>query len=309
MLGIIWKLLSLLGPVALGYFLKKIGFFGPKDYRILSKIAINVTLPCAVISSFAESDMDLSYLVLALIAFIANWVVLLFGYFSTRSMADRPKDRMTTMLCASGYNLGNFLIPFVQQFLGSAGVASVAIFDSGNSLMCTGGIYVFTTSMIRTSDSEKVTLWGIIKKLITSVPLVTYVVMIVLMLLGIAIPSPVATIVSTTGNANGFVSMFMIGLMFEIRFDSAYMKSAMAILWRKYLCSIVFAVVVYFLLPLPLATRQVLTLIAFAPIPSLGSIYTEQAKGDVGLASFATSLSFIISCCIIVALIMVMGLV
>ena len=35
---ILIKLISMLVPVVLGYFLKKTGFFGPTDYRILAKI-------------------------------------------------------------------------------------------------------------------------------------------------------------------------------------------------------------------------------------------------------------------------------
>lgn len=45
MTNIILKLIALLLPVALGYFLKKIHFFGDTDYRILAKIALNITLP------------------------------------------------------------------------------------------------------------------------------------------------------------------------------------------------------------------------------------------------------------------------
>ena len=94
----------------------------------------------------------------------------------------------------------------------------------------------------------------------------------------------------------------MIGLMFEIRFDKAYIKAAFGILWRKYFCALLLALVFYFLLPFDGLTRQVLVMCAFAPIPSIAGIYTEQIQGDVGLASFTTSLSFLISCGIMVVL-------
>ncbi len=140
MTNIILKLIALLLPVALGYFLKKIHFFGDTDYRILAKIALNITLPAAVISSFSGFHMDLSLLGVAVAAFAANWVVLLFIYFTSWRRKNDPKGRALQMFCGSGFNMGNFMIPFVQQFLGSNGVAVTAIFDSGNTFMCTGGI-------------------------------------------------------------------------------------------------------------------------------------------------------------------------
>ena len=77
MTNIILKLIALLLPVALGYFLKKIHFFGDTDYRILAKIALNITLPAAVISSFSGFHMDLSLLGVAVAAFAANCVMVI----------------------------------------------------------------------------------------------------------------------------------------------------------------------------------------------------------------------------------------
>ena len=306
MTNIILKLIALLLPVALGYFLKKIHFFGDTDYRILAKIALNITLPAAVISSFSGFHMDLSLLGVAVAAFAANWVVLLFIYFTSWRRKNDPKGRALQMFCGSGFNMGNFMIPFVQQFLGSNGVAVTAIFDSGNTFMCTGGIYIFTTSVVKT-DGKKVTILSVLKKLMQPV-LITYLIMIIMAIAAIPVPEFITTIVQPTGSANGFVSMMMIGLMFEIRFSKEYMKDAFGILGKKYFCAAVVALGFYCLLPFDLLTRQVMVMSAFAPIPSLAGIFTGQIDGDTGLAGFTTSCSFLISCTILTILAAVMGL-
>ena len=51
--------------IFLGYALKRIGFFTATDYRLISKIVLNITLPAAVITAFANFDMDASLLILA----------------------------------------------------------------------------------------------------------------------------------------------------------------------------------------------------------------------------------------------------
>ena len=45
------------------------------------------------------------------------------------------------MLNLSGYNIGTFVIPFAQSFLGPMGVIAASLFDTGNSAICLGGAY------------------------------------------------------------------------------------------------------------------------------------------------------------------------
>lgn len=301
---IIIKLLAMLCPVALGYFLKRIGFFGPADYRILAKIAINITLPCTVVSSFANIELDRSLISISVLAFVLNILVLFYAWITSRGIRDR-KLRCMDMFSVVGFNMGNFLIPFAQQFMGSAGVAVTALFDAGNSPMCTGGHYIAITTMVG-EEGKKTTLRDIAAKLASSPPLLVYILMIIMLALGIRVPDPIAQICSLTGNANAFVSMFMMGLMFEIHFDRRYFEKAAFVLLRKYAFSIVTALVCFYCLPFELLVRQVLVLIAFAPIPSLAAIFTENVKGDVGLCSFITSCSFLISSVLLTILIFLM---
>ena len=40
------------------YVLKRFGLFGPKDYKIITKLTLNVTLPAAILTSFAAFEAD-----------------------------------------------------------------------------------------------------------------------------------------------------------------------------------------------------------------------------------------------------------
>ena len=304
MFSIVIKLIAMLFPVALGYFLKQVGFFGKTDYRILAKIAINITLPCTVIASFAKLELDRSLISISVLAFVLNIAVLIYAVITSAGIKNR-KLRCMDMFSVVGFNMGNFLIPFAQQFMGSAGVAVTALFDAGNSPMCTGGHYIAITTIVG-EEGKKTTIGDVFRKLLASPPLLVYILMIIMTAAKIRIPEPVAEICSLTGNANAFVSMFMMGLMFEIHFEKAYMQEAAFVLIRKYAFSVIVALICFYLLPFELLVRQVLVLIAFAPIPSLAAIFTENVKGDVGLCSFITSCSFILSSIFITALIFIM---
>ena len=58
------------------------------------------------------------------------------------------------MLNFSGYNIGAFTLPFIQNFLGSFGVIAICMFDVGNSISCTGGSYALTTMAINDSNEK-----------------------------------------------------------------------------------------------------------------------------------------------------------
>jgi len=61
---VLTKALAFVAVIALGYFLKKRGFFKPHDYELIAKIVLNITLPCAVITSFAAFKMDYTLFIL-----------------------------------------------------------------------------------------------------------------------------------------------------------------------------------------------------------------------------------------------------
>ena len=305
-MDILEKMLSLLVPLALGYGLKKIRYFGKLDYQIFAKTVLHITLPAAVICSFGSFTMELSMLGIVLAAFLANWPALLFTYLTTRRDRNNPPFRALKMICASSFNMGNFLIPFVQQLLGGSGLALASLFDSGNTVMATGGAAIFTAGVLKTQGEKRTTLGQVAGQMLRSVTIPTYMVLVVLSLFGVRPPAALVAVAEPTGNANAFLSMFMIGLMFEIRFDRAYLGAALSVLARKYFCALLLALAFYFCLPFDLLTRQVMVMCAFAPVPSIASVYVGEQGGDVGLSSFITSLSFLVSCGIMVALMVIL---
>lgn len=56
------------GIILLGILLRRVGFFKESDFYLLSRVAIKITLPAAIVYSFAGKEFDLSLLSLALIA-------------------------------------------------------------------------------------------------------------------------------------------------------------------------------------------------------------------------------------------------
>ena len=289
--------------ILLGYALKRFRFFEEGDYKVMTKIAINVTLPAAVITSFASFQRDDSLFILVLLGLGLNFVMILFGFLA--SLGKNKRLRSFFMMCCPGYNIGSFILPFVQNFFGAFGVVATCMFDVGNSLMCTGGTYTIASAAVG-GGSEKMGPKQILKRLFTSVPFDTYLLMLLLTLVQIKIPEPVVTLSSTIAAANGFCAMMMIGMMMKVEFKKSYLKAVGTTLLIRYLCAGALSAFFYFCSPFSLQIRQVLAIVVFAPVSALAPAFTEKLKGDHGLASFAGSVSIIISIAIMTVLMIVM---
>jgi hypothetical protein len=69
-----------------------------------------------------------------------------------------------------------------------------------------------------------VNLRSIAAKLLVSVPFVVYMLMLVCAVLQLHLPQPVYTLTGLIGGANTFLSMLMIGMMFEMTLDLDKLK-------------------------------------------------------------------------------------
>jgi predicted permease len=208
------------------------------------------------------------------------------------------------MLNLPGYNIGTFVIPFAQSFLGAMGVIAVSLFDTGNAVICLGGAFSIA-AMVK--DGGGFSAKRIVKALVRSVPFITYMTMLLLNLLKLQVPGFVMSVAGIGSNANAFMAMLMIGVGFKLELgDKKQVGTIMKLLAIRYSLATAFALIFYFLLPFELEVRQALVILAFSPIGSAVPGFTEQLKGDVGLSSALNSFAMVISITITVVLLLVM---
>ena len=306
LIAIFFKASIFIFVFALAYVLKRKGFFRKDDYKVLNKIMVNITLPGTVLSAFGNFQKSSVLYLVVLIALACNIFLLFVGYF-----ASRKKDNPTKafyMLNTPNYNIGAFAMPFAQNFFGPLGVITTCMFDMGNAIMCTGGSYMLTSSIIDIDKGQRITAKQVAKKLFSSVPFDTYLIMFAITFIGIKLPVELINFVAPIGNAHAFVSMFMIGLMLEINVEPKFIKEVFKVLEIRYIFAAILAYVFYFYTPFELVIRQALTVVAFAPASIVASSFTEKAGGSSVQASLAVSISILISVVIMTVLMLGMGI-
>ena len=277
--------------IILGYLLMRFGFFKEGHQHVVSKIVLNITLPCAAVQAFGNAEKDNSLLVVVLVGFLFALIpTLLFFLLTVR--CDKPR-RIFYILNSSGYNLGCFTLPMLQSFFGAFGGVLVCIYDMGNAILATGGNYAIVSAALHT-DGERVTPLSLVKRFLSSVSLDTYLIMLVLMVAGIPLPEAVLTITEPVGNANSFLAMLMLGMMIRPPQKRQYVLDTVLLLAARLGLSVLFSLAILWLVPLPLETRQILAIIPFAPIGALAVVFTHKCGGDGSLAGFTNTISVII---------------
>jgi len=288
--------------IVLGFVLRRIGFFKEGDFRVLSQIALKITLPASVVVSFAQMTVEPAMLTVVLISLTCGLIYI--GIAFLLNIKSSKEQRAFDVLNIPGYNIGLFAVPFVQSFLGAGGVIVTSLFDTGNAFVCLGGSYGIASSV---KDGNGFSFKRIGKALVTSVPFMTYIIMIILNLTRIQLPGVVLSFAEVIKNASTFVAMLMIGVGFELKADKKQLGQIFKIVAVRYGLAAVYASVFYFVLPFALEVRQALVLLAFSPISAAVPAFTGELKSDVGLSSAVNSVCILCSIVFMTALMLVMA--
>ena len=301
MLDIVMRAASFIAIIMLGYTLKRIGMFKKEDFTVLSKVAVRITLPCAIIVSFSGKVIDPALLSLPFIALAGGLFYVAAGYWLGRNQSR--EQQAFNLLNLSGYNIGSFTIPFAQSFLGPMAVIAISIFDIGNAFVCLGGSFSLAC-MIK--NGSKFSVSRIVRALLRSAPFVVYMIMMTMSLLHLKTPSFVLSVAEIGSSANAFAAMLMIGVGFKLEAKREQMMTIARLVFVRYAAATVFALICYYLLPYELYIRQTLVILMFAPIGASVPGFTGEMDGDVGLSSALNSICMVISIVVIVSLLLVM---
>lgn len=276
--------------IFLGYLMKRLGFLSKADGGVLSVIIVNITLPATVIVTLATINISTTLLFLMAMGLLLNTVNIFFCYITSKKRL--LIERKFQMYAMSGYNIGNFSLPFVQGFFPIA-IPFLVMFDIGNSVMLTGGSTLLIDKLV--DQKEETTIKKIIITLFKSVPFTVYMVMLILRGIQFDLPDSLITILHIIAKANGFLSMFMIGLYFEVRLPRRALQLVGKTLFWRYICGGIAALIFAFLIPLDPLVKIVLVLLCVAPMPTFSVINSVKAGMSEEVVGFSSSLSILIS--------------
>lgn len=300
MFSVLSKISGFLLIIGLGYYLKYKGVTKKSDGVLIGNLVLNVTLPCALLTSVSNIKIGLMDLSLIILAIVAN-VICLFT-IKRINHKNTNSEIAISMLNASGYNIGAFLLPFVQYFYSATAVIYIVLFDIGNSLMLFSGNNAIATSVLNTKKENLFK--SIINKCLNSMPFMTYLFILILSVFNLSIPSSINELLLIPAKANVFLSMLMIGTTLDLNINLNHKIIIKNILATKYFVSFVLIGIIV-LLPIDSIVKIMLSLALCAPSSIVAVVYSNIIDSKSSIAAITNTISTVISIFLIIFIILI----
>ncbi|MGX0433810.1 AEC family transporter [Staphylococcus hominis] len=231
--------------IALGYLLKRINFIKSADSQVLSTLVLNVTLPSLVIVNLNSANLDLSFSILPIMMLIYGILSKVIMVALFRKYDNHVKGSVGMM--AASLNIGLFAYPLVETIWPKNGMIYFGMADIGGAIIMFGVTYFVGSYYSEGSDQFNFKFLG--KKLISSVPLVTYIVMFILNMANIHLPKASIDFFTIISKANMPLSMILLGIMLSFRIEKQFLPIAVKYLIVHYGLGCIAGLLVHFFLP------------------------------------------------------------
>ena len=231
--------------IALGYLLKRINFIKSADSQVLSTLVLNVTLPSLVIVNLNSANLDLSFSILPIMMLIYGILAKVIMVALFRKYDNHVKGSVGMM--AASLNIGLFAYPLVETIWPKNGMIYFGMADIGGAIIMFGVTYFVGSYYSEGSDQFNFKFLG--KKLISSVPLVTYIVMFILNMANIHLPKASIDFFTIISKANMPLSMILLGIMLSFRIEKQFLPIAVKYLIVHYGLGCIAGLLVHFFLP------------------------------------------------------------
>ena len=273
-----------------GYGFKKAGIFKVEDTDFLKKVILYLTMPAMAVNGLKDLELQPSFLWCFLIGFGTSTILMLVGMAVTRRKS--PEERVMYLFNFNTYNIGNFAIPFLTGLISTEGFAALCLFDIGVAIYLYGIDYSLAEAV--KGGKGSFSLKFLLKKIFTSPITDMYLLMILLAALHLRLPDPILKLASVMGNANAFLAMLSIGILFELNLEKKNIRDMVKFFVLRYGTILLIMAGVILLIPFSQDIRQAICVLLMAPVASIAPLLTMNAGGDGAKAAQINSVSILI---------------
>ena len=259
-----------------GYGFKKAGIFKVEDTDFLKKVILYLTMPAMAVNGLKDLELQPSFLWCFLVGFGTSTILMLVGMAATRKKS--PEEKVMYLFNFNTYNIGNFAIPFLTGLLSTDGFAALCLFDIGVAIYLYGIDYSLAEAV--KGGKSRFSLKFLLKKIFTSPITDMYLLMILLAALHLRLPEPVLKLASVMGNANAFLAMLSIGILFELNLDKKNLWDMVKFFALRYVTIVIIMIAVILFIPFSPDIRQAICVLLMAPVASIAPLLTQNAGGD-----------------------------
>lgn len=295
--------LTIIAMILLGYLMKRLGYFTEQDGGVIGRIVFNITLPSLVIVTLSKVEIEPSLMLLPVIMIL--YAVTAKGLVILLFINHHRHVKGSVGMMASALNIGLFAYPLVEQMFGAEGLLYFGMFDIGGSIVMFGITYIVGNYF--SDGAEIFDLRYLALSLLKSVPLMTYMIMLILSLLHVKLPTFALDFFGIVSQANMPLSMLLLGIYLNFKVDQAYLPITIKYLLFHYGFGTVIGLLCYVFLPFNEMFRTTILIGLLLPIGVSIIPYAIQFKyKTLPLIGMVSNLSIVISIIILFVFQMVM---
>lgn len=298
LLNAVQSVLSIIIMIALGYVLSFKGWFDDKSSALLSKLVVNIALPAYMISNLMSTYDKQKLLELRnglVIPFASMGICYLISMFIAKVI---KVDAARIGTFCSMFSLSNTIfvgLPVNLALFGENSVPYVLLYYIANTtLFWTIGVYGISKD--GNSNQKNIFTFDTIKR-IFSPPLTGFLVAVILILLGVKLPSSIMDTFKYLGNLTTPLSMLFIGIVIysvnkkELRVTA----SMLVILAGRLLVAPLLVFGACHLWGLPILMKKVFIIQAAMPVMTQTPIIAKTYNADYKYAAVMTTATTIAS--------------
>jgi predicted permease len=287
-LDLVVNLGSFYSSIAIGYAIAKISGRGQEANKYLIALLVNLLVPILVIQSLLTSSLEtlveIPLVLLAALIVHLSGTLIMYIRLSNSTIENRRKGVL--LLCSTFQNALFIPLPLAILFIGEQAVPFVIMFSLTQMLLL-----VSFGSMIGSRYSDTGTDWrSMAEQWLKFPPFIAVLVAIVLLFIGVTLPSEVVSILSFNGTITTYLSLVTVGLGIGTRFSRVDVIGGLEVAAvRQLMVPIMIGVLLLFLGLSDLATKVVI-IEALMPPAVFTVVFAGGLKLDAESAATAVTI-------------------
>ncbi|MHA1491393.1 MAG: AEC family transporter [Promethearchaeota archaeon] len=288
-----------LAIIVIGYIVKKLNIITEENGKVIAKIIFNITLPAVILKITSVIEFDPTLIFLPLITISFSLIMAIIGMIIFRNYSKTTKGLM--LMAIIGFNIANFAFPLIEGIYGQEGLQYIALVDAGNAFSIFVVCYIIASifsPIIQAEDKKKIDIKYIAKQLITSAPLMSYVIALSINLSGLDMPIFVIDLLDILARANTALILLLLGIYLSFKFEKKEWNIILKVLVIRYSFGITIGLLLFFFLPANQFNPLFRVIIAVSLILPIGMAvipFSVEFEYNEKLMSMMVNLSIIIS--------------
>lgn len=292
----------------LGFLCAKLGYLDDHTRTKVTRILMDVTLPCSIVASSSSLDQSLTLMQILMVfglTFVEFFLMVVSGYFCNLVLRT-PKDQRIVYVFMSLCSATSFIgIPVVAALYGGMTMILSSIFITVHSFL----IYTIGFALLGGADKGNRSLKGLLKTVLTPV-LFACIIAIALFMLKLQLPEFLVSTLSTVGGMTTPMAMMVVGALIstcKFREIVGEVRLYPYIIIRKLVLPFVLFMVLRFFVS-DASMLGMFTIMFAMPVGAMAPVFIDQYGHDGVLAAkgivLSTALSFVLIPVLVTAMVM-----